>query len=47
MTGFVERPSLASLVDMARRFGVLVAEDLGSGNLVRWGGGISARTHGG
>ena len=42
MTGFVERPSLASLVDMARRFGVLVAEDLGSGNLVRWGGGISA-----
>jgi len=31
--GFTEQPSLAELVDIGRRRGVLVAEDLGSGNL--------------
>jgi L-seryl-tRNA(Ser) seleniumtransferase len=31
--GFTEQPSLAELVDVGRRRGVLVAEDLGSGNL--------------
>jgi L-seryl-tRNA(Ser) seleniumtransferase len=32
--GFTERPTLASLVDLGRRLGVPVCEDLGSGNLV-------------
>ena len=31
--GFTEQPSLAHLVEVGRRHGVLVAEDLGSGNL--------------
>jgi L-seryl-tRNA(Ser) seleniumtransferase len=31
--GFTERPSLGDLVDLGRRFGVPVAEDLGSGYL--------------
>ena len=42
MSGFVERPSLPSLVDVGRRFGLLVAEDLGSGNLVSRGEGAAA-----
>ena len=33
IAGFTEQPSLAELVDIGRRRGVLVAEDLGSGNL--------------
>ncbi|HAK56459.1 MAG TPA: L-seryl-tRNA(Sec) selenium transferase [Acidobacteria bacterium] len=32
--GFTERPSLASLVAVGRRFGVPVVEDLGSGHLI-------------
>jgi len=31
--GFTERPALVELVDLGRRFGTPVAEDLGSGNL--------------
>jgi L-seryl-tRNA(Ser) seleniumtransferase len=31
--GFTERPTLASLADLGRRLGVVVGEDLGSGNL--------------
>ena len=42
MSGFVERPSLPSLVDVGRRFGLLVAEDLGGGNLVSRGKGAAA-----
>ncbi len=42
MSGFVERPSLPALVDVGRRFGLLVAEDLGSGNLVSRGEGAAA-----
>lgn len=34
MTGFVERPSLAALVAVARRLNVTVAEDLGSGCMI-------------
>jgi L-seryl-tRNA(Ser) seleniumtransferase len=33
--GFTERPTLAELVALGRRFGIVVAEDLGSGLLTR------------
>ena len=33
MLGFTERPALADLVDIGRRFGIPVAEDIGSGYL--------------
>ena len=39
--GFTETPTLDELVDVGRRFGVPVAEDLGSGNIV---GGLSLAT---
>ena len=32
--GFTERPSLASIVEMGRRLGIPIVEDLGSGNLL-------------
>src|SRR5450756_1875247 len=35
--GFTERPSLGELVEIGRRFGVPVAEDLGSGHLAGTG----------
>jgi L-seryl-tRNA(Ser) seleniumtransferase len=41
VTGFTERPSLEELVAIARRFGIIVAEDLGSGWL-GWTGGDPA-----
>ncbi len=34
--GFAERPQLTELASVGRRFGVPVAEDLGSGNLTDW-----------
>jgi L-seryl-tRNA(Ser) seleniumtransferase len=34
MEGFTERPSLAELVDLGKRFKVPIAEDLGSGQLL-------------
>jgi L-seryl-tRNA(Ser) seleniumtransferase len=39
--GFTERPGLAELVDLGRRLGVPVAEDLGSGNLLPAGPGAA------
>ena len=40
MDGFVERPDTAELVEVAHRFGVLVVEDLGSGNVLGPGLGL-------
>ncbi len=40
MDGFVERPDTAELVAVAHRFGVLVVEDLGSGNVLGRGLGL-------
>jgi L-seryl-tRNA(Ser) seleniumtransferase len=37
MRGFTERPALGELVDLGRRLGIPVAEDLGSGQLERGG----------
>ena len=34
--GFAERPSLAALVDIGRRYDLPVVDDLGSGNLLDW-----------
>jgi L-seryl-tRNA(Ser) seleniumtransferase len=43
MDGFTERPSLADLASLARRHGVVLAEDLGSGYLSAVGpGGLAA-----
>jgi L-seryl-tRNA(Ser) seleniumtransferase len=39
--GFTEQPALAELVEVGRRHGVTVAEDLGSGNLI---GGLALTT---
>ena len=41
MDGFVERPDTAELVEVAHRFGVLMVEDLGSGNVLGRGLGLS------
>jgi L-seryl-tRNA(Ser) seleniumtransferase len=38
--GFTERPALREIVALSRRFGVLVIEDLGSGNLLDFRTGI-------
>ena len=47
MDGFVERPDTAQLIAAARRFGILAIEDLGSGNVLGEGLGLTPAQRGG